>query len=342
MSQVVTVAPSAAERPLFVGLDIGGTSIKIGLIDDRGRSLGKTSVLTHEERGPDEAMTRTIQGMNGLLTSLGLTLADVGAIGIGSPGPQDCPSGMIIAPDNLPHWRNFAVVEFVKKATGKPVSFANDANAAAFGECWVGRGRDFHSIVMFTLGTGVGGGVIIGDLLIEGDHSAGGELGHVIIDMNPNARMCASGRGHLEGYASATAVVQRAEEALAQGVKTSVRERLASEPLTPVVLWEEARGGDRFAYDLIMETADYLGIGVVSLIHTINPGAVIIGGAMTFGGNDDEIGRKFLERVREVVRRRAFPIPAQRTVIDFAQLGGDAGYIGAAGIARFAYHKSTK
>lgn len=342
MSRVETVSPKAAERPLFVGLDIGGTSIKIGLVDDRGRSVGKSSVQTHEERGPEEAMGRTIEGMKSLLGSLELKLADVGAIGIGSPGPQDCPTGMIIAPDNLPHWKNFAVVDFVEKATGKLVTFANDANAAAFGECWVGRGREFHSIVMFTLGTGVGGGIIIGELLLEGDHSAGGELGHIIIDMNPNARMCASGRGHLEGYASATAVVQRAEESLAQGVKTSVRDRLDNEKLTPVILWEEARNGDRFAYDLIMETADYLGIGVVTLIHVINPGAVIIGGAMDFGGNDDEIGRKFIERVREVVRRRAFPIPAARTTIDFAQLGGDAGYIGAAGIARFAYHRATK
>jgi len=343
MSRVETVAAQAAERPLFVGIDIGGTSIKIGVVDDLGRTLGKSSVPTHEERGPAEAMERTIEEMKSLLSSLGMKLDDVGAIGIGSPGPQDCPTGMIIAPDNLPHWRNFAVVDFVQKHTGKEiVAFANDANAAAFGECWIGRGRDFHSIVMFTLGTGVGGGIIIGDLLLEGDHSAGGELGHIIIDMNPSARMCASGRGHLEGYASATAVVQRAEEALAQGVKTSVRDRLAEEPLTPVVLWEEARAGDRFAYDLIMETADYLGIGVVTLIHVVNPGAVIIGGAMDFGGNDDEIGRKFIERVREVVRRRAFPIPAARTLIDFAQLGGDAGYIGAAGIARFAYHKAKK
>jgi glucokinase len=343
MSRVETIAPHAAQRPLFVGIDIGGTSIKIGVVDDLGRSLGKSSVLTYEERGPAEAMGRTIEEMKSLLTRMGLKLDAVGAIGIGSPGPQDCPSGMIIAPDNLPHWRNFAVVDFVKQATGKEiVAFANDANAAAFGECWVGRGREFHSVVMFTLGTGVGGGIIIGDLLIEGDHSAGGELGHIIIDMNPNARMCASGRGHLEGYASATAVVQRAEEALAQGVKTSVRDRLASEPLTPVVLWQEARNGDRFAYDLIMETADYLGIGVVTLIHVVNPGAVIIGGAMDFGGNDDEIGRTFIQRVREVVRRRAFPIPAARTVVDFAQLGGDAGYIGAAGIARFAYHKAKK
>ena len=343
MSQVETIAPQAAQRPLFVGIDIGGTSIKFGLVDDLGRAVGKSSVPTHEERGPDEAMGRTVEEMKALLARMGLTGDDVGAIGIGSPGPQDCPSGMIIAPDNLPHWKDFAVVDFVKKATGKEiVAFANDANAAAFGECWVGRGREFHSIVMFTLGTGVGGGIIIGDLLLEGDHSAGGELGHIIIDMNPNARMCASGRGHLEGYASATAVVQRAEEALAQGVKTSVRDRLVKEKLTPVVLWEEARSGDRFAYDLIMETADYLGIGVVTLIHVINPGAVIIGGAMDFGGNEDEIGRTFIQRVREVVRRRAFPIPAARTTIDFAQLGGDAGYIGAAGIARFAYHKAKK
>jgi glucokinase len=341
MSQIETVSSATAKRPLFAGIDIGGTSIKIGLVDGAGRTLGKSSVLTHEERGPAEAMGRTIEGLKSLLGTMKLTIDDVAAIGIGSPGPQDCPSGMIIAPDNLPHWRNFAVVDFVQKATGKPAAFANDANAAAFGECWVGRGREFHSIVMFTLGTGVGGGIIIGDLLLEGDHSAGGELGHIIIDMNPNARMCASGRGHLEGYASATAVVQRAEEALAQGVKSSVRDRLASEPLTPVVLWKEARNGDRFAYDLIMETADYLGIGVVTLIHVINPGAVIIGGAMTFGGNEDEIGRKFIERVREVVRRRAFPIPAARTIIDFAQLGGDAGYIGAAGIARVAYHKKS-
>jgi glucokinase len=341
MSHAISVLPAQAERPLFAGIDVGGTSIKLGVVDNLGRTLGKSAVRTHEERGPTEAFDRTLDELHRLLQALNLGLGDIAAIGVGSPGPQDVLTGMIIAPDNLPHWRNFPVVDFLRKKTSKPIAFANDANAAAFGECWVGRGREYHSIVMFTLGTGVGGGIIIGDLLIDGDHSHGGELGHIIIDMSPHARMCASGRGHLEGYSSATALVQRAEEALAQGVKTSVRDRLSdAQPLTPIILWEEARGGDRFAYDLIMETADFLGIGVVTLIHVVNPGAVIIGGAMDFGGNDDEIGRKFIERVREVVRRRAFPIPAQRTVIDFAMLGGDAGYIGAAGIARTAYLKS--
>jgi glucokinase len=338
-----SLSPGEAQRPLFVGIDIGGTSIKVGVVDDLGRSLGKASVQTYEERGPADAVDRALAELTTLLKTIGITLDDIAGIGVGSPGPQDVQTGMIIAPDNLPHWRDFPIVDYVTKATGKPTSFANDANAAALGECWVGSGRDYHSIVMFTLGTGVGGGVILGDSMLEGDHSHGGELGHIIIDMNPNARMCASGRGHLEGYASATAVVQRAAEAITAGVKTSVRNRIdAGEELTPIMLWEEAKRGDRFSYDLVMETADYLGIGVVTLIHVVNPGAVVIGGAMDFGGKDDEIGRKFLERVREVVRRRAFPIPAQKTCIDFATLGGDAGYIGAAGLARFAYHRMSR
>ena len=343
MTHVETIASAAAMMPLFAGIDVGGTSIKIGMVDDLGRTLGKSSIPTHEERGPAEAFGRVIEELRALIAKVGKSMNDLAAIGIGSPGPQDIPLGMIVAPDNLPHWRDFAVVKFVREATGKPVSFANDANAAAFGECWIGSGKDYHSIVMFTLGTGVGGGIIIGDMLIEGDHSHGGELGHIVIDMNNDALLCNSGRGHLESYASATALISRTEAALARGVETSVRQRIAAgEKVSPLMLMEEAEKGDCFSHDLIMETADCLGVGVVSLMHTIDPGAVIIGGAMTFGGHDHPLGNEFLERVRAMVRRRAFPIPAARTVIDFARLGGDAGYIGAAGIARTAYHKGLR
>jgi glucokinase len=343
MSAVITISSDQAQAPLFVGIDVGGTSVKLGVVDDLGRSLGKTAVPTHEDRGPAEAFGRVMEALRLHLASLGKSLQEVAAIGVGAPGPQDIPQGIIIAPDNLPHWRNFAVVQFVREATGKPVAFANDGNAAAFGECWVGSGRAYHIIVMFTLGTGVGGGIIIGDTLIEGDHSHGGELGHIVIDMNDDALLCNSGRGHLEAYASATAVIHRTEAALAAGVPTALREQLAAGAvLTPLLLMQAAEQGDAFSYRMIMETADYLGVGAVSLMHTIDPGAVIIGGAMTFGGHDHAIGREFLERVRAMVRRRAFPIPAARTVIDFAQLGGDAGYIGAAGIARTAYHKGLR
>lgn len=339
---VISISPAEAKRPFFAGVDVGGTNIKIGVVDDLGRSLGKVSIPTREQEGPAVAMDRTAQALREALASHGLSMADITAIGVGSPGPQDVKTGYVIAPDNLPHWRNFPIVDYLsKKCDGLPVSFANDANAAAFGECWVGRGREYHSIVLFTLGTGVGGGIIIGDLLIEGEHSHGGELGHIIIDYHDNARWCNSGQGHLEGYASATSVVARTEEALKAGKTSSLSGRIEDgEALTTLMLMEEAEQGDKLSRDLIIETAYYMGIGAVTLIHAINPGAIIIGGAMTFGGNDHEVGRAFIEEIRRVVRKRAFPIPASHTVVDFASLGGDAGYIGAAGIARTAFLKS--
>jgi glucokinase len=339
---VISISPSEAKRPLFVGVDVGGTNIKIGIVDDLGRSLGKVSIPTREQEGPAIAMDRTAQALREALAAHGASLRDIAAIGLGSPGPQDVKTGYVIAPDNLPHWRDFPIVDYLsKQCDGLPVSYANDANAAAFGECWVGTGREYHSIVLFTLGTGVGGGIIIGDLLIDGEHSHGGELGHVIIDYHDNARWCASGQGRLEGYASATAVVSRTEEALAAGRKSSLSGRIEDgEALTTLMLMEEAAQGDKLSRELILETGFYLGIGVVTMIHAVNPSAVVIGGAMTFGGNDHEIGRAFIEEVRRVVRERAFPIPASRTVVDFASLGGDAGYIGAAGIARTAFLKS--
>jgi glucokinase len=135
--------------------------------------------------------------------------------------------------------------------------------------------------------------------------------------------------------------VKRTREALATGRQSSLTERIAEgEEISGLMLAQEAEKGDKLATELILDTAMYVGVGAVSLMHTIDPGAVILGGAMNFGGNSSRLGRRFIERVREEVRRRAFPIPAKNTVIDFAALVGHAGYIGAAGIARLAYHKS--
>jgi glucokinase len=196
--------------------------------------------------------------------------------------------------------------------------------------------------VLLTLGTGVGGGIIVGGFSIDGEHSHGAECGHLIIDMRDDARMCGCGqRGHLEAYASGTAVIQRANEALAAGRMSTLSKRLAAgEAMSPLLLAQEAEAGDALSLEIILETARYLGVGVVSFMHTIDPAGVIIGGAMTFGGHESALGRQFLERIRQEVRSRAFPVPAAKTKIDFAALGGDAGYIGAAGIARLAYRRS--
>jgi len=218
------------------------------------------------------------------------------------------------------------------------VTFANDANAAAYGEFWVGSGREYDSLVLLTLGTGVGGGIIIGDLDIEGAHSHGSECGHIIVDPHESGRLCPCGQtGHLEAYASAKSLVARAEEALGSVTTGSLAAAVAGgERLTPILIGRAAEDGDPLATELVMETARWLGIGIVTLMHTIDPEAVMIGGAMTFGGESGPVGRAFLGRIHEEVRRRTFPTLAAKTVIGFASLGGDAGSIGAAGLARLA------
>ncbi len=330
-----------AQAPFYVGIDLGGTNIKIGVVDDLGRTLVRHSLPTQSERGPEDAACRMGRAVLDMLAELGLAPHQVARAGLGSPGTMDIPAGLLLAPHNLPGWHNFPLRDRVSHHCGLPVTFANDAAAAAYGEFWVGSGREFGSLVLLTLGTGIGGGIIVGDLSIDGEHSHGAECGHIIIDSRDDARLCPCGQpGHLEGYASATAVIKRAEEALAEGRASTLARRAQKEPLSPLLVAQEAEAGDALALELVLETARYLGIGIVTLIHTIDPTGVLLGGAMTFGGPDSALGRRFLERVREEVRCRAFPVLAQQTVIDFASLGGDAGFIGAAGLARLAHRHS--
>lgn len=329
-----------ARRPFFVGFDVGGTNTKIGLVDDEGRTLAKTLIPTQEEEGPAAAIVRMKATMDDLLSQLKISSLDVAAIGLGTPGTQDIRRGMILEPPNMPHWRYFPIRDRLSEACGKPCSFANDANAAAYGEFWVGSGREYNSMVMFTLGTGVGGGIILNGHLVEGENSFGSELGHVVIDSRGDARLCVwgGGLGQLEAYASASAVVARALEKLAAGAQSSVQCRLADgAELTAKMLFEEAELGDAFALEIILETARYLGVGVTTVVHALDPGAVVIGGAMTFGGHGTVVGRRFLAAVREEFLRRTFNVVAQ-TVINYASLGGDAGFIGAAGIAHNHWH----
>lgn len=338
------ISRSDAQTPLFVGVDLGGTSVKLGVVDDLGRPLSWLSIPTDAEAGPDDAVTRMGRGIDEAIARAGITKAEVVGCGLGSPGTMDIPLGLLLDPPNLPGWQNYPLRDRLQAATGLPVTFTNDANAAAYGEFWVGSGRDLSSLVLLTLGTGVGGGIIVEGQSLEGRHSTGAECGHIIIDSRDDARVCSCGQpGHLEGYASATAVIQRTEEALAAGRKSSLAKRLENgEELTPIVIGEEAEAGDPFCEEILMETARYLGIGIVTLMHVIDPDGVILGGAMTFGGNDAPLGRRFLARIREEVARRAFPVLAEKTTIEYARLGGDAGFVGAAGLARLAHQKQLQ
>lgn len=334
-------ADISTAEPLFAGIDVGGTNIKVGVVDDQGRTLGQRQIPTEEERGPEDAIQRTWQAIQSLMRDVSADASRLVAVGLATPGTMDIAQGKLLHPHNLPHWFEFPIQRYLEQTTGRPVAFANDANAAAFGERWVGSGREHDSVVLFTLGTGVGGGIILGDLSVDGENSAGSELGHIIIDYHPNARRCGCGQlGHLEGYASGKAVVQRASEAAEQFPDSALAEHLQSgRSLTPRDVADAAAAGDAAADQVVMDTAMYLGVGAVSLMHTVDPGAVIFGGAMNFGGHDTELGRRFLARIRQEVRERAFPVLAEKTRVDFATLGSDAGFIGAAGKARSLYQR---
>jgi len=253
---------------------------------------------------------------------------------------MDIFKGMLLTPGNLPQWWNVPIRDRVSHHCGLPTTFANDANAAAYGEYWRGAGRGSQSMVLFTLGTGIGGGIVTGGMLVEGEHSAGGECGHIVIDPRPAARRDSLGKpGTLEAYCGAYGVVARTFEAIDAGRKSMLESRRArGEPITPLVIARAAEAGDALAREIVLETAEYLALGCVSLIHVIDPDRVVLGGAMTFGGEQAPLGREFLAHIQHAVQPRLLPPLRDQIKITFATLGGDAGYVGAAGLARLEYH----
>lgn len=324
--------------PLFVGLDVGGTSMKAGVVDDNGRALSAVSLPTEAHRGQEFGLERMAETIRQAVAAAGVGMDQVAAIGVATPGTMDIPAGIILDPPNLKPWRNVPVRQYIQDTFHVPTAFQNDANAAAYGEFWVGAGREAHSMVLFTLGTGVGGGIVIGDLVVEGEHSHGAELGHMKIETS-NPRQCGCGRwGCLEAYASATAVVKRAQEALAGYSGQSALGALLRKQgeITAKDIFDAGAGGDPLAEHLVEETAFYLAVGAMNMMHTIDPAVVVFGGGMIAAGEP------FLERIRWHVKRLAFPVPAQKTQIRYAQLESDAGFIGAAACARQLCRKTRR
>ena len=231
----------------------------------------------------------------------GLSFDSIAAVGLATPGTMDIPAGMLLRPHNLPGWDDFPVRQKAADYFGKPTVLQNDANAAAYGEYWAGAGREVRSLVFWTLGTGIGCGIIVSDIIIQGEHSHGSECGHIVIEMN-GGRPCPSGQfGTLEAYASATALLLRCKEALDAGRDSVLAQWIQTgEKLSPLLIARAAENGDSLADELVMETATYLGVGTTTLMHTIDPDMILFGGAMTFGRHERELGRRFLQRINIV------------------------------------------
>ncbi|MGC8644089.1 MAG: ROK family protein [Isosphaeraceae bacterium] len=327
---------NSAERrpPFYLGIDLGGTNVKSGVVDDLGRPLSSVSLETEAERGPELGIRNLAEAGRKAVSASGLSWDDIVGVGLGSPGTMDLSRGMLLEPPNLPGWNQLPIRDLLAQELSKRTVLQNDANAAAYGEYWAGAGRHARSLVLFTLGTGIGCGIVEEGRIIEGRHSHGGECGHIIIQME-NARQCScGGYGHLEAYASATALVKRAIEALQQDLEPSLLRDLPVDHLTSRAIDEAANAGDPLARRLMRETARYLAVGAVCLMHTIDPDVVLFSGGMIAAGPP------FLENIRADIKLMAFPTLSRNIRIDYAELGGDAGFIGAAGCARMAFGKS--
>jgi glucokinase len=314
----------------YVGVDVGGTSIKSGVVDDAGSPLSVVMLPTEAARGQEHGLAQIAEAIRQAVLVANLRLDHIAAIGVATPGPLDIGAGIVLEPPNLKPWRNVPVRRHIEEAFGLPTAFQNDANAAAYGEFWCGAGRDAQSIVMFTLGTGIGCGIVLDGTILEGRHSHAGEVGHVRVELT-NPRRCACGRlGCLEAYASATAIVVRTLEALAAQPGKSILavEEKAGSELSARQVFEAAAAGDRTAQKIVSDTAFYLAVATANMMHTIDPDMIIFGGGMIAAG------RPFLDQIRCHVGELAFPVPAMHTAVCYAQLGSNAGFIGAAGCAR--------
>lgn len=320
-------------RQLFVGVDLGGTNIKAGLLDDQANLLARLSIATEAEHGPDHVIARIVQAIDQVLAQAGLPRQDVAGVGIGAPGAMSHKKGLIIAPPNLPGWHNVPLRDRVAALSGLPTVLENDANAAAWGEFWAGAGRGTDNMVMFTLGTGVGGGIIIDGQILRGAFDNAAELGHMIV--KPGGRPCGCGqRGCLEAYSSAAATARRAIEAIQAGQDSSLKARLeAGQPVESRHVEQAARAGDPLAERIWDEACYYLAIACVNVQHFCNPQRVVLAGGMIGAG------AFLLDRVRKHFDQQTWTVAQDRPEIALATLGNEAGFIGAAGAARLAHQQ---
>lgn len=311
---------------VFLGVDIGGTNTKVGLVDAGGTVRGHVMIETRAAEGAAGLVGRVGEAFERLAAEAGIARKAVEAVGVGSPGPLSVRRGVVIHAANLPGWRDVPLRDLFREALDRPVVLDNDANAACWGEYRYGAGRGVGDVVMLTLGTGIGGGVVCDGRLVHGHFENAGELGHMIVVAGGRACSCGK-RGCLEAYASATAIARRAMEQVEGGRQSLLAAALQRGGIDAAAVAEAVTQGDALAAEVWEETCRLLAVGIVNLQHAFNPAVVILGGGVS------EAGEVLLGPVREQFRREAWRLHTDFPEIRLAALGQDAGIIGAAALA---------
>jgi len=311
-----------------IGIDLGGTFIKFALLNDSGEATETFQLPTPIEQGADAVVQRMTDGAKQAITRHDLADEDIIAIGIGAPGPLDIDNGVVMAMPNIPGMDGLPLRDKVAGELGKKAFLANDANAAAMGEYLCGAGKGTQHMVMLTLGTGVGSGIVIDGKLFLGAYKIGGEFGHMIIE--PGGEPCGCGqRGCLERYCSATYMAQFAQRRIAEDGADSALATVLKEKgtLDARDVNEACRAGDALAGEVWDRAAYYIALACVNICRILDPQQVILTGGMARAGDD------LLGPVCEHFNRLNWSLTESRMKISLATLGSDAGAIGAAGVA---------
>lgn len=308
---------------VVIGVDLGGTNLRVALLNSDGVILDKRKEATQASDGWKKVVERLIDVISRqreLAVQRGL---DVAAVGVGAPGVIRMDKGVVVKSPNFPDWNNLPLRDELEKALHLPVVIENDANAAALGEQWRGAGRGIGSMIFLTLGTGVGGGIVLGNKIWHGADGMAGELGHMTLV--PDGRPCSCGNtGCLEMYASARGIVRSYCE---ESGEAASRTHAVLKEVTSEKVYQAAREGDVIAQRVMKDMGRMLGIGIANLINIFNPQMIVIGGGVK------DAWDLFIGATREEIMRRAFQVLAERTEIAPSLLGDDAGMVGAAAVA---------
>ena len=301
------------------GVDIGGTTVKIGLFSDAGELLEKWEITTRTDEGGKYILGDIADAVNGKLVEKGISTDDVLGIGMGVPGPVK-EDGTVLRCVNL-GWGVFNCAEELEKLTGFPVKAGNDANMAAMGEAWMGGGKGYDNVVMVTLGTGVGGGIILGGRMLYGTNGAGGEIGHMTVN-DAETDVCGCGRkGCLEQYTSATGIVRLANQTLNNTDRPSSLRSV--QYVSAKEIFDAAKNGDDLAMELVETHGRVLGKALATIACVVDPDIFVIGGGVS------KAGSIITETTERYFKEFAFHA-CKTTKFALATLGNDAGMYGGA------------
>lgn len=326
--------PPDAHEDLFLGIDVGGTNVKLGLIDASGVVRSKDALATPDLVTPERVFKAAVAFADRELSSPNCCKYKLAGIGLAVPGVLDSREAVLREVVNLPEWKGKQLREILRQSRDLPNAVVNDANSAAYAEHAL-RSLGNKSLALVTLGTGIGCGLVMNGSPYGGDHGCAGELGHIAIRFGSEALPCTCGKtGHLEAYAGSKGVVAQLQSLARETNNSEITTLLTEDRITPRDIAKLAQNGCELCNQVIDQTAEYLGQAIGQMAQVIDPAVVLLGGAMTFGGSQSKVGQNFLATVRNTIIATTLEEVGNHLQVEFASLGNDAGFIGAARVAQ--------